>query len=63
MGCLSVEWDETELNFFIFKEPEYNIMMMSTFSGLTVPDVHQEERRVVNWEVFKLKYTEVVADH
>ena len=38
MGCLSDEWDETEFNIFILKEPDYNIMMMSTFLGLTVPE-------------------------
>ena len=38
-------------------------MMMSTFSGLTVPEVQKEERRIVNGEIFKFKYPEVVADH
>ena len=36
VGCLSGELDETELNIFVFKDPDYNIMMMLTFSGLTV---------------------------
>ena len=42
---------------------DYNIMMMSTFSGLTVPEGQKEERRMVNGEVVKFKYPEVVADH
>ena len=28
MGCPSGEWDETEFNIFVMKEPTYNIMMM-----------------------------------
>ena len=38
MGCISDEWDDTEFNIFDLKEYSYNIMMMSTFSGLTVMD-------------------------
>ena len=34
---LGGEWDETEFNFFL-KEPGYNIMIMSTFLCLTVPE-------------------------
>ena len=56
MGCLSGEWDETEFNIFVLKELDYNIMMMSTFSGLTVPEVQKEERRIVNGEIIKFKY-------
>ena len=26
--CLSGEWDETEFNIFLMKEPGYNIMLM-----------------------------------
>ena len=37
VGYLSGEWDETEFNLYFLKEPDYNIMMMLTFSGLTVP--------------------------
>ena len=37
VGYLSGEWDETEFNIYFLKEPDYNIMMMLTFSGLTVP--------------------------
>ena len=36
MGCLGGEWDNTEFIIFVMKEPDYNIMMISTFSGLTV---------------------------
>ena len=37
IGCLSGEWDETDFNLFVLKYPDYNIMMMLTFSGLTIP--------------------------
>ena len=30
------------------KKPDYNIMMMSTFLGLTVLEGQEEERRMVN---------------
>ena len=49
MGCLSGEWDEKEFNVFVLKEPDYNIMMMSTFSGFTIPEGQKEERRTVEW--------------
>ena len=45
------------------KEPDYNIMMISTLSGLTVPEGQNEEIRMVNGEVLKLKYTEIIADN
>ena len=32
--CLTGEWDETV--FFFKKDPDYNIIMMSSFLGLTV---------------------------
>ena len=38
-------------------------MVMSTFSGLTVPEDQNEERRMVDVEIVKFKYPEVVADH
>ena len=63
MGFLSSEWDETEFNIFILKDPDYNIMMMSNFSGLTVPKVQKEERRMVDGEVVKFRCPEVVAVH
>ena len=31
-----------------FKETDYNVMMMLTFSCLTVPEGQKEERRMVN---------------
>ena len=37
--------------------------MMSNFSGLAVPEVHKEERSMVNREVVKFKYPKIVADH
>ena len=63
MGCLSGEWDEKEFNIFVLKEPDYNIMMMSTFSGFTVSEGQKEEIRIMNEEVFKFKYPEVVSEH
>ena len=39
VGCLSGKWDETEFHILIMKEPGYNIIMVSTFSGLTVTEV------------------------
>ena len=63
MGCLSGEWDETEFNIFVLKEPDYHIMMMSTFSGLTVPEGQKEEIRMVNGEIVKFKYPEFITDH
>ena len=38
-------------------------MMMSTFFGLTVPEGQKEEKMMMNGEVVKFKYNEVVADH
>ena len=52
-----------EFNIFVMKEPAYNIMMMSTFSGLTVLEGQNEERIMLNGEVVKSKYPEIVADH
>ena len=63
VGCLSGEWDETEFNIFVLNDNNYNIIMMSTFSGLTVPESQKEVRSMVSEEVVKLKYPEVVADH
>ena len=63
MGCLSGEWDNTEFNIFVMKEPYYNIMMRSTFSGLTVSAAQKEERGMVDLEVVKFKCPEIVSDH
>ena len=63
MGCLNGEWDKTKFNIFFLKEPDYNIMTMSTFLVLTVPEGQKEERRMVNGDIVKFKYTEVVEDH
>ena len=38
-------------------------MMTSTSYGLTVPEGQKEERSMVNGEVVKFKYPEVVTDH
>ena len=37
--------------------------MMTKLSYLTVLEGQKEERRMVNGELIKLKYPEVVADH
>ena len=37
--------------------------MMSTFSGLTVPEGQKEKIRTVNDSVVNFKYPEVVVDH
>ena len=45
------------------KKPDYNIMVMSTISGLTVMEDHKEGIIMVNGEVVKFKYSELFADH
>ena len=51
------------VSYFFMKEPDYNIMMMSNFSGLTVPEGQKEERRMVNGEVVKFKYPVTAVDN
>ena len=63
MGCLSGEWGKTQLDVFVLKEPDYYIVIMSTFSELTMLEGQKEKRRVVNGDVVKFKYPEVVSDH
>ena len=63
VGCLSGEWEKTELNIFVLKESDYNITMMSTFSGLIVTEGQKEERSMVNGEIVNFKYPQVVAYH
>ena len=48
---------------FLMKEPDYNILIISTFSGLSVPEVQKEDRSMVNVEEVKFKYPEVVDDY
>ena len=43
VGYLSGEWDDTYFDIFVMKEPDYNIMVMSTISGLTVVEGNKEE--------------------
>ena len=57
LGCLSGEWDDIGFNIFVMKEPDYNITMMSTFSGFTMMDDQKEEIIMVNGEVVKFRYT------
>ena len=63
MECLGGECGATQLNVFVFKEPDYNIVIMSTFLSLTVPEGQKEEIMTVIWDVIKFKYPEVVADN
>ena len=53
MGCLIGEWDEKEFDMFDWKEPDYNIIMISTFSGLTITEGQKEEIRMMNEEIVK----------
>ena len=62
MGCLSSEWDYTYLNIFVKNKPDYNIMMMSNFSGFTVPEGQEEEIIMVNGGVAKLNSPSIVDD-
>ena len=48
MRYLSGERDDPELNILVMKEPYYNIMMVSTFSVLTVMEGQKEKRSMVN---------------
>ena len=63
LGSLSGEQDKTEFKISVLKEPSYSIMIMSTFSVFTVPEGLKEERMVVNGQIAKFKYPEVVTDH
>ena len=63
MGCLSCQWDDIEFNGFVLKNPDYSIMMVSTFWGLTVPEDQKEDIRMVNGEVVKFKNPEAVEDN
>ena len=44
------------------KVPEYNIIMILIYSGLTVTDGQKEKGIIVNTEVIKSKYTATVSD-
>ena len=48
------------LIFFLYID--YNIMTMSTFSSLTVPEGQKEDIRVENGEVLKSKYPKICVD-
>ena len=56
MVCISDEWDETDFNIYILKYSNYNIMMMSTFSDLTMQEGQKEERRMINGKLLKLRH-------
>ena len=51
------------LIFFVMKKLDYNIMMMSISSGLTVMEGHKEDRNMVHGEVYRFKYPAVIDDH
>ena len=59
--CLSCEWYNIYFNIFVTKEPDYNIMMISNFSGLNVTEVQKEYIRMLNGEVLKCNCPEVVS--
>ena len=63
VGCISGGWYKTYFNVYVLNKPDYNIMIMSNFLGLIVPEDQKEEIRMVNGEVVKFKYPEVVADN
>ena len=63
VGCISGDWTETEFIFFFMQETDYNIMLVSTLSGLTVPEVQKEEILMMNGEVVKFKYIATIAYH
>ena len=63
VGCLSGEWDEIESDIFVLKDPNYNIMMMSIFSGLNVSEGQKEERRMATGVIVNFKYPENVANN
>ena len=63
LGFPSGKWYETEFNIFVLKEPDHNIIIMSTFSSLTMSEGQKEEISIANEEVVKLKYHKVVAGH
>ena len=54
-------WDRVSIIFL--KEPYNNILIMSTFLSLTLPEGQKEKRSIVNGKVFKFKYPEVVTYH
>ena len=56
VGCLIGEWDNTEVNIFIIKEPNYNMIMMLKDSSLTVQGGQNEGTRIVHGDEIKLKY-------
>ena len=49
--------------FFLMKKPYYNIIIISTFSGLTVPEGYKGEKRMGNGDLVKFKYPVIVDDH
>ena len=51
------------LIYIFLKEPDYNITIMSTFSGLAVPEGQKEERSRLNGEIVNFKYNEIVVDN
>ena len=45
------------------KKPYYNIMIMSAFSGFSMLGNQKKKRSMVNVEVVKLNYTDIVSVH
>ena len=48
VGYISGEWENIYFNIFIIEEPDYNIMAVSIFSGLTILEIQIKNRRMVN---------------
>ena len=61
MGCLRGERDETEVNIFVPKEPDYNIIMIYTCSILTVTDGQKEGIIILHGVAIKFKYPAIVS--
>ena len=57
MGYLIGECFEIEFNIFVSNDPDYNIVIMSTFSSLTELEGQKEDRSMVNGDVVKFKYS------
>ena len=48
---------------YFLNDPDYNIMAMSDFLGLAVPEGQKENRSMMNWDVVKFNYPDINADH
>lgn len=60
---LNGKLDGTDFSLMVFKEPEYNMMLMSTYSFLEVPQDAKEKIRKVGDETIKFRYKEPFFNH